>query len=116
MLINGVELKNLGIELYDRVLYSNEINTTQEWLDGDVQPTFIRQQDKFKTIKLEFLILATDEDEAFGRISRLTAMLKQATIKFDDLNFTFDTNLVEAGEPTRLKNGNFIVQILFLIV
>ena len=36
MLINGVELKNLGIELYDRVLYSNEINTTQEWLDGDV--------------------------------------------------------------------------------
>ena len=109
MLINGVELKNLGIELYDRVLYSNEINTTQEWLDGDVQPTFIRQQDKFKTIKLEFLILATDEDEAFGRISRLTAMLKQATIKFDDLNFTFDTNLVEAGEPTRLKNGNFIV-------
>ena len=36
-------------------------------------------------------------------------MLKQATIKFDDLNFTFDTNLVEAGEPTRLKNGNFIV-------
>ena len=109
MLINGVELKNLGIELYDRVLYSNEINTTQEWLDGDVQPTFIRQQDKFKTIKLEFLILATDEDEAFGRISRLTAMLKKSTLKFDDLNFTFDTNLIEAGEPTRLKNGNFIV-------
>ena len=109
MLINGIELSTLGIELYDRVLYSNDIDTKQEWLDGDIQPTFIRQQDKFKTINLEFLVLCQDEEEAFKRISRLTAMLKKATIKFDDLNFTFDVSLVQAAEPTRLKNGNFIV-------
>jgi hypothetical protein len=36
-------------------------------------------------------------------------MLKKATIKFDDLNFLFDVSIIEAGEPTRLKNGNFIV-------
>ena len=109
MLINGIELNTLGVQLFDRVLYSNDINTSQEWLDGDVQPTFIRQQDKFKTIKLDFLVLGADEDDAFIRISKLTAMLKKATIKFDDLNFLFDVSIVEAGEPTRLKNGNFIV-------
>ena len=109
MLINGIELSTLGIELYDRILYSNDIDTAQEWLDGDIQPTFIRQQDRFKTIKLEFLVLCSDEDEAFKRISRLTALLKKSTIKFDDLNFTFDTNIVDVGEPSRLKNGNFIV-------
>lgn len=109
MLINGIELSNLGIELFDRILYSNDIDTKQEWLDGDIQPTFIRQQDRFKTIKLEFLVLCQEEDEAFRRISRLTALLKKATIKFDDLNFTFDVSLTEAGEPTRLKNGNFVV-------
>lgn len=109
MLINGIELSNLGIQLYDRVLYSNDIDTAQEWLDGDIQPTFIRQQDRFKTIKLEFLVLCSDEDEAFKRISRLTALLKKSTIQFDDLNFTFDTSIVDVGEPTRLKNGNFIV-------
>ena len=109
MLINGIELSNLGIQLYDRVLYSNDIDTAQEWLDGDIQPTFIRQQDRFKTIKLEFLVMCSDEDEAFKRISRLTALLKKATIKFDDLSFTFDTNIVSVGEPSRLKNGNFIV-------
>lgn len=109
MLINSIELSKLGIELYDRILYSNDIETKQEWLDGDIQPTFIRQQDSFKTIKLDFLVLCQDEDEAFIRISKLTALLKKATIKFDDLSFTFDTNLIEAGEPTRLKNGNFIV-------
>jgi hypothetical protein len=109
MLINGIELSNLGIQLYDRILYSNNIDTAQEWLDGDIQPTFIRQQDRFKTIKLEFLVLCSDEEEAFKRISRLTALLKKAIIKFDDLNFTFDTNIVDVGEPTRLKNGNFVV-------
>ena len=57
MLINGIELSSLGIQLYDRVLYSNDIDTSQDWLDGDIQPTFIRQQDRFKNIKLDFLVL-----------------------------------------------------------
>ena len=109
MLINGIELSSIGVQLYDRVLYSNNVDTAQDWLDGDIQPTFIRQQDKFKNIKLDFLVLSADEEEAFLRISKLTAMLKKATIKFDDLSFSFDVNMINAMEPTRLKNGNFIV-------
>ena len=58
MLINGIELSKLGVQLFDRVLYSNSIDTAQEWLDGDIQPTFIRQQDRFKTIELQFLVLS----------------------------------------------------------
>ena len=109
MLINGIELSNLGVQLFDRVLYSNTIDTAQEWLDGDIQPTFIRQQDRFKTIELQFLVLSADEDEAFRRISRLTAMLKKATVKFDDLDLMFDVSIINVGEPTRLKNGSFVV-------
>ena len=109
MLINGIELSKLGVQLFDRVLYSNSIDTAQEWLDGDIQPTFIRQQDRFKTIELQFLVLSADEEEAFRRISRLTAMLKKATVKFDDLGLMFDVSITNVGEPTRLKNGNFVV-------
>ena len=109
MLINGIELSSLGVQLFDRVLYSNTINTSQEWLDGDIQPTFIRQQDRFKNIDLQFLVLSADEDEAFRRISKLTAMLKKATVKFDDLDLIFDVSIINVGEPTRLKNGNFVV-------
>ena len=109
MLINGIELSKLGVQLFDRVLYSNSIDTAQEWLDGDIQPTFIRQQDRFKTIELQFLVLSADEDEAFRRISKLTAMLKKATVKFDDLDLIFDVSITNVGEPTRLKNGNFVV-------
>ena len=109
MLINGIELSKLGVQLFDRVLYSNSIDTAQEWLDGDIQPTFIRQQDRFKTIELQFLVLSADEDEAFRRISKLTAMLKKATVKFDDLGLMFDVSITNVGEPSRLKNGNFVV-------
>jgi hypothetical protein len=43
MLIHGIELSSLGVKLYDRVITSNQVQTTQAWLDGDIQPTDIRQ-------------------------------------------------------------------------
>ena len=76
MLINNVELSSLGITLYDRVLSTNTVKTTQEWLDGDIQPTFIRQQEGFKNMQLSFLLLTNSEEEAFMKISQLTRLLK----------------------------------------
>ena len=110
MLINGIDLSSLGIKLYDRVLESNQVDTTQAWLDGDIKPTHIRQQDRFKNVQLSFLVLGNDEEDAFLRISRLTQMLRKATIQFDDLKLLFDVALTGAAEPERLKNGNFIVK------
>lgn len=113
MLINGIELSSLGVKLYDRVITSNQVNTTQDWLDGDIQPTHIRQQDKFKDMTLKFLVLSADEDDAYMRISKLTAMLKKASIQFDDLNLLFDVSMTGTNKPERLKNGNFIVSYSF---
>ena len=109
MLINGIDISSLGVKLYDRVLNSNSINTVDDWLDGDIQPTNIRQQEKFRNIKLQFLVLGTNEQDAFYRISRLTKELKKATIKFDDINLTFDVAVYGPAKTDRLKNGNFIV-------
>ena len=94
MLINNIELSSLGIKLYDRVISSNQVSTKEAWLDGDIQPTYIRQQDSFKNIKLSFLVLAQDEDDAFLRISKLTNMLKKATLKCDDLDYYFDVSMI----------------------
>ena len=113
MLINGIELSSLGVKLYDRVITSNQVQTTQAWLDGDIQPTDIRQQDKFKNMTLKFLVLSADEDDAYMRISRLTALLKKASIQFDDLKLIFDVSMTGTNKPERLKNGNFIVSYSF---
>ena len=109
MILNGIDLSSLGVKLYDRVINSNQVDTTQQWLDGDIQPTYIRQQDRYKSVKLSFLVLGQDEDDAFKRISHLTALLKKATVKFDDINLVFDLTMVGEAKTDRLKNGNFIV-------
>ena len=109
MLINGIDISSLGVKLYDRVLNSNDIDTVDDWLDGDIQPTNIRQQEKFRNIQLSFLVLGTNEQDAFYRISRLTKELKKATVVFDDINLSFDVAILGSANTRRLKNGNFIV-------
>lgn len=109
MLINGIDISSLGVKLYDRVLNTNSISTVDDWLDGDIQPTNIRQQEKFRYIQLKFLVLGTNEQDAFYRISRLTKELKKATIIFDDINLSFDVSVLGSAKTERLKNGNFIV-------
>lgn len=113
MLINGVDLSVYGAKLYDRVISSNSIDTTSEWLDGDIQPTFVRQQDRFKDMTLSFLILGQAENDAFLRMSKLTAALKKASIKFDDLDYYFDVVMVGTAQQDRLKNGNFVITFNF---
>ena len=111
MLINGVELSALGVQLHNRIITSNSIETTHDWLDGDVQPTFVRQQDKFKNIKLQFLITEKNEEDAFVIMSNLTMLLKKASIKFDDMTLQFDVALVGQTTQERLRNGNFIFTV-----
>ena len=113
MLINGIDLSSLGVQLYDRIINSNTINTVEEWLDGDIQPTSIRQQDGFKNITLKFLVLCKTEEEAYFRISKLTQLLRKATVQFDDINLEFDISLQGEAQTERLKNGNFIVTYHF---
>ena len=111
MLINGVELSALGVQLHNRIITSNSIETTHDWLDGDVQPTFVRQQDKFKNIKLQFLITEKNEEDAFVIMSNLTMLLKKASIKFDDMTLQFDVALVGQTTQERLRNGSFIFTV-----
>ena len=112
MLINGVDISALGVKLYDRVISSNQVDTTKEWVDGDIQPTIVRQQDRFKSIKLAFLVLGNNEDDAFLKISKLTQLLKKATLMFDDISYSFDTTMRGQAKTERLKNGNFIVSYM----
>ena len=111
MLINNIDLSSLGIKLYDRVIYSNTVKTVEDWLEGDIQPTEIRQQDSFKKVNLSFLVLGNDEQDAFLRISKLTNMLKSCEVKFDDLDYIFSMKMTGEANPERLKNGNFILTV-----
>ena len=112
MLINGIELSSLGASLHNRVLTSNKVKTTSRWPDGDIEPTYIRQQDTFKSIQLQFLITELNEEDAFIVMSNLTMLLKKAIVIFDDMpNLQFDVAIVGETEQKRLANGNFLLTV-----
>jgi len=112
MLINGIQLSALGATLHNRVFSTNNVETSEDWNEGSLQPTFIRQQDTFKDIELQFLITEENEEDAFITMSNLTMLLRKATLIFDDLpHLQFDVIMQGQGKQERLKNGNFLFTV-----
>ena len=87
--INGKKASSFKAKMLDREISSNEIITIDDWLDGATQPTFIRQQEKFKSIKLIVLIEGESEQDAYTQFSKLTSELKFGLLKFDDMDLSF---------------------------
>ena len=44
-------------------------------------------------------------------MSKLTSMLKKATVVFDDIDLLFDVTITGPTQQKRLKNGNFILTV-----
>lgn len=103
--INGHKASEYKAELIDRTISSSEVITIDDWLDNAIQPTFVRQQEKFKQIDLVVLLKATSEDEAQILFSKLTAELKYGELKFDDLSLSYKVTLDGVASPDRLRSG-----------
>lgn len=107
--INNVANTAFKAKLLDRQINSNEVITIDDWLDGAIQPTFIRQQEKFKEITMVVLIEGTDEEDAYKMFSKLTRELSYGELKFDDMSLTFKVMINGAVSPKRLKPNVFEV-------
>ena len=107
--INNVANTAFKAKLLDRQINSNEVITIDDWLDGAIQPTFVRQQEKFKEITMVVLIEGTDEEDAYKMFSMLTRELSFGELKFDDMSLTFKVMINGAVSPNRLKPNVFEV-------
>lgn len=107
--INNVANTAFKAKLLDRQINSNEVITIDDWLDGAIQPTFIRQQEKFKEITMVVLIEGTNEEDAYKMFSKLTRELSYGELKFDDMSLTFKVMINGAVSPKRLKPNVFEV-------
>jgi hypothetical protein len=107
MLINGISIDKYDAEMLDRTITPNEVVTVNDWLEGASSPTFIRQQDSFKTITVVLLVDAGDEESALMDVSNLIRISKgQVIIKFDeDISaFTYPA-VLESNSVERMKPG-----------
>ena len=107
--INNVANTAFKAKLLDRQINSNEVITIDDWLDGAIQPTFVRQQEKFKEITMTVLIEGSNEEDAYKMFSKLTRELSFGELKFDDINLNFKVMINGAVSPKRLKPNVFEV-------
>ena len=115
MLINGKDLENYSCSLIDRKITPTEVITYNEWLDGAIQPTFVRQQDGFKTIEVVLIMKAESELDAQYLISELTRDAKKCEVNFDEDMDELYYDCVLAATPTveRLKPSVFQITLNF---
>ena len=107
--INNVANTAFKAKLLDRQINSNEVITIDDWLDGEIQPTFVRQQEKFKDMTIVVLIEGSNEEDAYKMFSKLTRELSYGELKFDDMSLTFKVMINGAVSPNRLKPNVFEV-------
>ena len=100
--INNVANTAFKAKLLDRQINSNEVITIDDWLDGAIQPTFVRQQEKFKEITMVVLIEGSNEEYYKGRnyemapeIDGLIYVTKKKTLKKGDIIKVKITNVME---------------------
>ena len=112
MLINGKDLENYSCSLIDRKITPTEVITYNEWLDGAIQPTFVRQQDGFKTIEVVLIMKAESELDAQYLISELTRDAKKCEVNFDEDMDELYYDCVLAATPTVF----FRLHLIFKVV
>ena len=110
MLINGKDIDEYSCIQIRRNIYPVSVTTVEGWLDGAIQPTFVRQQDSFKKIEMVLILDAESENEAQLQLSRLTAAAKRCKVQFDDIDLTYDCSL-EALTTERITKKVFNVNI-----
>lgn len=100
-----IDISEYGAYLVDRTITPNEIITVDNWLEGASSPTYIRQQDSFKTITVTIIVEGTSEQNVAYNISQvINAFREIKVLEFEDMpDFVFPATI--SGKPviTRLK-------------
>ena len=100
-----IDISEYGAYLIDRMITPNEIITVFDWLEGATSPTYIRQQDSFKTITMTFIIEGNSEQDVTYNISQIVnAFREEKELEFEDIpDFVFPATLEGAPDIERLK-------------
>lgn len=109
MIINGKNINVFNATLVDRELTNHEVMNINNWLDGASSPVFLREYTRYKDVSLSLIFIGTNEQEIIGNIDKFVVELKNSTIKFDNLDFFFDTHLEGQIDMRKLNSHTYEV-------
>ena len=112
MLVNGSDiLSTYGAKLLSKDIQPAEITVYDDWLRKGLSPLYLGKQEKFKKIKMQFLISGATDNTCVAYISNFLTQLKVAVIKFDDLDHYYSCTLASCDSARLIQPGYFLLNV-----
>ena len=114
MLINGVDiLTTYKAKLLSKQIQAAEVTVFDDWVRKALNPLYLGDQEKFKILKVEILIVDTTDNACLYNISNLLTQMKRCIIKFDDIDFYYSCTLSSSDSSRLIVSGHYIVTAEF---
>lgn len=105
MLINTVDpLVSFNAKLTERNIQTAQVITYKDWLRKALNPVKEGQEENYIAIHLKYLIQCNDDNTALTYISNLISLIKDSTIKFEDIDYYYDV-LLKDKDTQRFNEG-----------
>ena len=110
MLVNGTDISVFHSTLLTKDIQTAEVTIFDDWLRQSLSPLYLGKQEKFKAIKLEFLIEDTSDYNCLTDIGNLIVQLEKCTLKFDDLAFYYNATIANKDHASLIQDGSYIAE------
>lgn len=115
MLVNSIDIKKFKARLMNRSISNSEFEMFNHW-QGANPIYFENGNSKFKTLSITLDILCSDQNELEIMKSNLIVQFKNATIKFDDIDYFYKGFINGKPSYKYIMRGNEIVDIEMLVI
>lgn len=113
MLINDVNISQYKAKLLERNISIASVNNKNVWNANFLMPIEGKYKYSYKVIKLKFDIKADNSSELELIKSKLIKSLEKATIKFDDIDYSFVGYYSETPTIERICKNNDTLELNF---
>lgn len=113
MLINDVNISQYKAKLLERNISVASVDNKNVWNTNFLMPVECMYKYSYKVIRLKFDIKADDSSELELIKSKLIKSLEKATIKFDDINYSFIGYYSEIPTIERISKNNDTLELNF---
>lgn len=110
MLVNNIDINAFKAQLLKKDIQTAEIIIYDDWLRQSLDPLYFGKKEKYKQIKLEFIVEDANDDSALNSISNLVVQLGKCTVNFDDLSYYYDSLIVNKSHQ-RKAFGKYLLNV-----
>lgn len=110
MQVNNIDIGSFKAQLLRKDIQTAEVIIYDDWLRQSLNPLYLGKKEKYKQIKLEFLVEDTTDENVLSNISNLVNQLEKCTLKFEDLSYYYDSFIVSKSHQ-RKALGKYLLNI-----